>query len=198
MKPSFKNSLFISFAFHLALLGPVLNLGQAVKEPAAEELKPLVVDYVTIKERVKAPEEPKLELNKKIEMKAPVDANQDRTKNASQIARAREAAKKEAQVKSSKDYINYYQLIREKIRARLKVKYTDYYKEGDVSLVFMLKANGSLIGVEVETANSVPDGMLHRIATESVKEAAPFAPFPKALSFPSMSFNLVISFKKQQ
>lgn len=196
MKPSFKNSLFISFAFHLALLGPIVSHEMVPKE--AREEMPLVVDYVTIKEPVKVPEEPKLELNKKIELKAPVDANQDQAKKASQLVRAREAAKREAQVKSTKDYINYYQLIREKIRARLKTKYNDYYKEGDVSLVFILRASGSLIGVEVETANSVPDSTLHRIAIESVKEAAPFAPFPKALSLPSMSFNLVISFKKQQ
>lgn len=196
MKPSFKNSLFISFAFHLALLGPIASHEMIQKETREE--KPLVVDYVTIREPVRAPEEPKLELNKKIELKAPVEVNQEQAKKASRIVQAREAAKKEAQVKSTRDYINYYQLIREKIRARLKTKYNDYYKEGDVSLVFILKDSGSLIGVEVETANSVPDSMLHRIAIESVKEAAPFAPFPKALSLSSMSFNLVISFKKQQ
>ena len=195
MKLSFKNSLFISFAFHLALLGPVVNLDQALKEP--KEDRPLVVDYVTIKEQVKALEEPKLELNKKIELKPPVDVNQGQAKKSSEIARARDAAKKEAQVRSTKDYINYYQLIREKIRARLKVKYNDYHKEGDVSLVFILRADGSLTKVEVETANSTADRTLRDIAVASVKEAAPFAPFPKALPLPVMSFNLVISFKRR-
>jgi TonB family protein len=194
---SFGNSLFISCAFHLALLWPVLNLEQAPKEPNAE-IRPLVVDYVEIREKVKAPEEPKLELNKRIEMKAPVDANQDQAKRMSEIVRAREAAKKEARVRSTKDYINYYQLIREKIRARVKAKYTAYYKEGDVSLVFILRADGSLTKVEVEAANSIPDKTLQDIAVASVKEAAPFAPFPKALFLPAMSFNLVVSFKKHQ
>jgi len=196
MKPSFTNCLVISFAFHLALLGPVVHPEKAVNQP--REDKPLVVDYVTIKERVKAPEEPKLELNKKIEMKAPVEANQDQAKKAGRIARAREAARKEAQVKSTKDYINYYQLIREKIRAKLKAKYNTYYKEGDVSLIFKLQADGSLSNIEVEGANSTSDRALCDIAAASVKEAAPFAPFPKALSLPAMSFNLVVSFKKQQ
>jgi TonB family protein len=186
----------MSFAFHLALLGPVVNPSRAIKEP--EKDRPLVVDYVTIKESARAPEEPRLELNKKIEMKAPVEANRDQVKKAAKIARAREAAKKEAQVRSTRDYINYYQLIREKIRAGLKARYNDFYRQGDVSLVFVLKADGSLTGIEVERANSTPDRSLHDIAVASVKEAAPFAPFPKALSLPSMSFNLVVSFKKQQ
>lgn len=196
MKPSFANCLGISFVFHLALLGPLVHFEKTASKPLED--RPLVVDYIEIKEKVRVPQEPKLELNKKIEMKAPVESNQDQAKKTSEIARAREAAKKEAQVRSTKDYINYYQLIREKIRARLKTKYNDYYKEGDVSLLFVLKADGSLSGVEVDPVNSISDRRLWDIAVTSVQEAAPFAPFPRELSLPAMSFNIVISFKKSR
>jgi len=100
-------------------------------------------------------------------------------------------------IKNTKDYVNYYQLIREKIRSRLKDNYVSRNKQGDVYMVFILNSSGELQRLEIDKARSTTDKRLIDIAGGSVREASPFPKFPKGLSIPSMSFNLQISFKKE-
>lgn len=196
---SLRNSFFVSFALHMALFGaPLFNHEPIMRHDAPK--RPMVVDYVTIKEPEIKPGKPvarELELNKPIEMKAPVEANQAKTKSAAQKKEALRDARKQAEIRSSKDYISYFQFLREKIRQRLKANYTNFGKEGDISLVFVLNSDGSLSDVAIDDAASAQDRQLINIAVESVKEAAPFPGFPKALSYPKMSFNLDVSFKKR-
>lgn len=104
--------------------------------------------------------------------------------------------KKHTAVRSTKDYINYYQHIREAIRSRLKDNYKDYYEEGDVHLIFTLSSDGALVELAVDTANSTSDRKLVEIAVQSMKESSPFQPFPRVLVLTRMSFNLIVSFKK--
>ncbi len=105
-------------------------------------------------------------------------------------------AEKQAEVKSTQDYINYFQLIRDMIRQRLKTNYRNLYKEGDVNLNFILYSTGSLASVKIDSG-STPDSTLVDIATRSIKEVSPFPAFPKAINLPSMSFDLKVSFKKE-
>ena len=93
------------------------------------------------------------------------------------------------------EYATYYQLIREKIKDRLKNNYRYGYKEGDVDILFTLNPDGSLTKLEVNRDSSTKYGDLVDIVALSAKQASPFPPFPKALPRSPMSFNIKVSFK---
>jgi TonB family protein len=144
-------------------------------------------------------ETPKVEMVKKVEMAPPVPLPADAPKEEGEksISDA-DVAKKQAKVKSTKDYINYYQLLREKIRRRLKANYSDDLLEGEVVLNFTLDARGALLSCSADRANSVKDETLVRVAEKSLRDASPFSPFPKGLDIPRMSFSVAVSFKKNK
>jgi outer membrane biosynthesis protein TonB len=218
MEITFKNAVVISIAVHLLIIGPFNGLG--LLEHQARQ-KPLVVDYVILKEAVKKIEEtkalqakavetPRVEIRKEAEIKKEAQAKVAKVKEAQPAAKPREAlkaqsakdalkeaSKKEARIKSTKEYVSYYNLIREKIRRRLKENYRDYPKEGDVYLTFTLSTDGTLLAHNIDAARSSPDETLQGLAALSLEEAAPFGRFPKALTVPKMSFNVLISFRKR-
>ena len=106
------------------------------------------------------------------------------------------AAAKESELKSSKDYVNYYEFIKERIRLRLKDNYRYYKREGEVCLTFTLASNGALLAYEIDRLKSTQDEVLLHIAQASLKAVSPFPPIPKSLPAPKMSFSIIISFKK--
>ena len=106
------------------------------------------------------------------------------------------SAKKGAQLRQSKDYVNYYQLIRDRIRSRLKDNYQYYNREGEVQLSFVLNQNGSLLSYAIDRSKSTQDEVLLHITATSIKAISPFPALPKSLTMPKMSFNIIISFKK--
>ena len=95
-----------------------------------------------------------------------------------------------------KAYKDYYQSVREKIVRKLKYNYRDYYRDGDVSLFFVLKANGSLVRIDVDLGKSTTDKKLIDIALLSLQQASPFLPFPKELDAAELPFSLTVSFKE--
>ena len=189
-----------------------------------EKKNTVVVDYIVLKEIataiatnkeivLKRPETPRIDIQKEIAAKpqpvpqvkadnrksAKSGKLKERTKSRKRDAvkdSSKEAAKKEAQVKQSKDYVNYYQLIREKIRSKLKDNYQYYSREGEVHLSFVLTQNGSLLSYEIDRSKSTRDEMLLHITATSIKAISPFPVLPRSLSMSKMSFNIMISFKK--
>jgi periplasmic protein TonB len=217
MNNTFKYAVIISFVVHFLAIAPLY--GFELFNKSTDPKKTMVVEYVTLKEappvdmtKFKVIEPPKMELLKDVAMKTgarkteskkdkPAPEPKDNIKRISsetgkQEARAIAQAAHEAKIRSTKDYINYYQLIREKIRQGLKENYRYYYNEGDVSMVFVLRQDGALISSGVDASNSADNDKLRRIALESLKGAAPFPTFPKALNVPSMAFSVTVSFKK--
>lgn len=205
MELNFKNAVILSIVIHAAIMlfiyhAPVIK---------AERIKPkeIVVDFIPsvepkkieiTKQETKAisVDTPKINLTQKIDMKPVANASPE-IKAAQQKEISDELAVKQARIKSTKDYISYYQLIREKIRRSLKSRYRSYYGEGDVCLIFSLSSDGSLISSAADPCASTRDGTLVDTAIRSLKDAAPFARFPKALTLPQMSFTVTVSFKKQ-
>lgn len=198
----------ISAFIHSAVFLPFFAVAVPKQEVVVN--KPIIVDYVknekpvedkkeTVKSRIspKQAETPKLELSKDVEMKEKRSAAELLKNREDARRQVRELAKRQADVRSTKDYINYYQLIREKIRGRLKGHYRNYHTEGDVVLIFMVNSAGSVEAVEVETALSTRDPDLIRVAIASVRESSPFPPFPRELAYPQVAFDLTVSFKKQ-
>jgi TonB family protein len=91
-------------------------------------------------------------------------------------------------------YINYYQIVREKIRRAAYQNYTRA-EVGEAYLSFLISSDGSLKAVQLIEEKSSPSTYLKEIALRSIKEASPFPNFPKELDYPHLSFNVVISFE---
>jgi len=106
------------------------------------------------------------------------------------------ADKKEAQIRTSKDYLNYYGFLKDRIKARLQENYRYYNGEGDVFLSFVLNAKGLLLTYNIDRTRSTKDNVLLQITGASLMAIAPFPPIPKAISAPKMSFNITVSFKR--
>jgi len=199
---SFKHALIISSIIHAGILAPG---GVALRDILRVKDADMVVDYIVIKDMTNVDIiEKSASLDKKQAESGAQEAKDSMMIDAAAEARATEtvakveAVKKEIRIRSTRDYMNYYQVIREKIRARLKEKYKDYENEGDVCLVFTLSAEGSLSQYSIVPGSSTDDRQLIDMTTASLSEASPFPPFPKALSLPQMSFSLIVSFKKNK
>jgi periplasmic protein TonB len=94
-------------------------------------------------------------------------------------------------------YITYYQIVRDRIRDRAYSNYTKL-SMGEVFVTFVIKSDGALSGLQVLEAKSAANDFLREVGVKSVKEAAPFPPFPKDLSYPELTFNVSISFQYRE
>ena len=84
------------------------------------------------------------------------------------------------EVFKSPEHKDYYYIIREKIRRKVYSHFNKLEK-GEVMLTFSLYKDGSLKELSVNNEKSFGSIYLRSIAAKSVREAAPFPPFPKAL-----------------
>ncbi len=91
-------------------------------------------------------------------------------------------------------YINYYQVVREKIR---RCAYQNYTRSetGQIYLTFVVLSNGTLSVAKIIDEKSTDNNYLKEVALKSIKDAAPFPAFPKELDYPHLSFNVIISFE---
>jgi len=192
------DAVIISVLIHSAIFLPLF--GGKIRMDAPYRRESMVVDYIRVKEPPsRLVETPKVEIppSPRVEMKPAAGLVAAKVSAPFAKETAVDLAAKQARIMSTRDYANYYQLIRERIRQKLKDRYRSYYNEGDVCLIFVLRADGALVSSSVDPKISTSDKVLINTATQSLKEATPFAPFPKALALPQMSFTLSVSFKKQ-
>jgi len=222
MNITLRGAFIISAIIHAGLFAPFYN--KHLLQQGLEKKNTVVVDYVILKEIaaaiaadkevvIKRPQTPQIDVQKEITVKpqpaVQVEADNRRSTKSRELKErtksrkrgavkelSKESAKKEAQLKQGKDYVNYYQLIREKIRSRLKDNYRYYNREGEVHLSFVLTQNGSLLSYAIDRSKSTQDEVLLHITATSLKAISPFPALPRSLSISKMSFNIVISFKK--
>lgn len=90
-------------------------------------------------------------------------------------------------------YLNYYQLIREKIK---RAAYQNYNRNdtGEVYLSFVISAGGALKAVHLIEDKSTENHYLRDISIRSIQSAGPFPAFPRELPYAELSFNIIISF----
>lgn len=93
-------------------------------------------------------------------------------------------------------YISYNQTIWQRIRNKA-YSYFDRedFEEGQVYLTFIINSLGELEAIKIIEEKTFADEYLRSIGMRSVKDSAPFPPFPKDLTYPQLTFNVVISFK---
>jgi TonB family protein len=95
---------------------------------------------------------------------------------------------------SNPAYLNYYQIIRERIKRAAYQNYT-HLVNGDVWLSFIILTDGQLTEVRINERKSTTYAYLKETAKKSIDDAAPFPNFPKDLNYPELSFNVIISFE---
>jgi len=91
-------------------------------------------------------------------------------------------------------YLSYYQIVREKIRRSAYFNYT-HTETGEIYVSFVISADGVLEEAKLVEEKSSQNVYLRNIALRSVQDASPFPAFPKELDYPTLSFNVVISFE---
>jgi len=100
------------------------------------------------------------------------------------------------ELKKDPTYMDYYRLIREKIRANTYRNYK-IEKKGKVLASFLICSDGTLSEVDFHL-KSEDDETLEKIALRSIEESAPFPAFPAELKkYSRLQFNISIHFKSR-
>jgi len=93
------------------------------------------------------------------------------------------------------EYIQYYELIREKIKKTVARNYTQFREEGMVEVAFTLDRRGRLKDLIIDKLKSASSASLHKTALRSIERAAPFPAFPRLLKRDDLTFAIAIIFK---
>ncbi|MFH0732267.1 MAG: secretin N-terminal domain-containing protein [Candidatus Omnitrophota bacterium] len=89
---------------------------------------------------------------------------------------------------------DYYQLVWGKINKRTIHNRPKMSIPGEATVSFILSSDGNLVGEPLVFASQDADPQLIEIVLKSVKEAAPFEPFPETMQEDSEVFNISISY----
>lgn len=204
-------ALLISCLTHCAIIFFPQNLGilQKQETPFFKDVK---VNYYKLDQ--KADKRPELAVVKSAVEKQDVSAEIKKTEKKPTIKIADHKKDKKASDKkideiaaegitlpdlpknfpNRKQYLNYYQIVRERIKF---LAYRNYVGDstGEVFLKFTLDTNGKLLSLQVIDGRSNAKSFLKRVALKSVRDAAPYPAFPKDLTLPKLNFNIIISFE---
>jgi len=91
-------------------------------------------------------------------------------------------------------FIEYYRFIRNKIEVIAQNNRPEYFKEGEVNVIFKLNSRGKLLSVTINEDMSTSDRVLRFFAIESIRRASPFPPFPEGLTAEELEFRITIEF----
>lgn len=108
-----------------------------------------------------------------------------------------EAHLQEEGLKQLEEYIQYYELIRERIKKCVAAKYRNSRSQGSVDVTFVVGRTGSLKKLYLDQKKSTKDPSLVKAALESIKEASPFPVFPETLDKQELVFSIAIVFRKE-
>ena len=97
------------------------------------------------------------------------------------------------------EYKDYVRTVRYKIED-IAYKRFDVTDDGTVSLDFEVSADGNLVQYNVNDQSTDASQKIIDIAVDSLQKAAPFAPFPAAMSkrFSKLVFTIVLNFSGQK
>ncbi|MBN1354317.1 MAG: energy transducer TonB [Candidatus Omnitrophica bacterium] len=203
---SLKATFAISLSIHFLAFSP---WGLFHFHPFKQNAEKKIEVYYVLEERLKKstnetarniPQEYNLE-RKKLQQKkneAPAKSEKPVTSNKTPEKTLPEEKKQPyVEVENLKEYISYYELLREKIKAAAPIHYTRLSEQGSVNAIFVLHRNGNIKELRIDETESAQSGYLREIAVKSIKSAAPFPPFPEALKKDELTFSIAIIFKKE-
>lgn len=100
-----------------------------------------------------------------------------------------------ADPQKGKIFLDYFGQVKQRVRRAVEQGYSRRRSgRGDVTLMFVLKADGAVVKIFPVNENSSADDSLKDFAVRCVREGAPFPRFPKELGMDRISFNLSILF----
>lgn len=100
-------------------------------------------------------------------------------------------------VENIEEYISYYELLRENIKKALSQLYKDSKENGSIHVVFILHKDGNLEGVWIDETRSANSRYLREITLKSVRNSAPYPPFPETLNRDYLTFSIPVIFKRR-
>lgn len=141
-------------------------------------------------------QEPQTLPEKKIKKRAlPTPAKSVKSAAKAEAPLIRSSAELLADPQKGKVFSSYFSKLKEKIQQTIRKRYSRAsVGEGSVSLVFVLRADGSLENILVRQGESSAAALAKAFAVECVRGSAPFKPFPKELDLLKISFSLTMSF----
>lgn len=195
----------VAFILSLSLHVFAISAGGLFRgAPHVEKERAIEVAYLV-------PEELKDELREKIIESLPREYDL-RKKELQQSQREKKAAEEgaveagaelakeqyldEKELEKLEEYIQYYELIREKIKNTVSKNYR-FDEAGTVEVVFRIGRTGALKEVLVNENTSAKIRILKAAALKSIEDASPFPPFPEALKRDELAFSLAIIFTKK-
>jgi len=221
MEIGLRGAIIISTMLHGAIAVPFYNHSLIRSDFVKKD--PVIVDYVVLKhisnlsianvsgrggaadaegqkldiKKPPVPESPAVKRDRSYYNRKHVKADSGQATKAAAQSRGKDSDGKEAGIRSSRDYINYYGYLKSRIKERLQGNYRFYKGEGDVYLSFILNAQGALLSYDIDRSRSTTDEVLLHITGTSLKAVAPFSPLPKTIAAQKkMSFAITVSFKR--
>jgi|GEM_PF-1946188 len=197
-----RTALIISVSIHALAISAG---GFFSERPPAEKEREIEVAYLI-------PEIPEDEINEKIienlpkeydlEEKAPQQGKPEKKIAEEGLVKAegelvQEQYIEEKELERLEEYIQYYELIREKIKKLIARNYIASRKEGAVEVAFTLDKRGILKNLAVDEPNSAGCAALRETALKSIRQCSPFPPPPETLGKKDIVFSLAIIFKKK-
>ena|GEM_PF-882013 len=203
--PIFRTALAISLFAHLAVVVPLRFMPEKHERANADVVE---LNYILIRQPFLAEEEevystgvaPDVRPEQKEEILSPTDQEQSAAifggLNEETVRSEPRVLLKEKKIGSGgKDkeaaFLEYYNLIREKIRAEIHSA-SGKGEGGTVTLMFTLDAAGRL--QKIDSAISSDSSAVKQKAIRGVRRAQPFPPFPEELGTLPISFSLIVKF----
>ena len=94
-------------------------------------------------------------------------------------------------------YQNYYETVRTMIKKRAYANYSKV-ETGEVYMTFVVLSDGTLKQAQLIEEKTSAQDYLREVSLRSVQECNPFPHFPPDLTYPELSFNVVISFEMEE
>ncbi len=190
-------ALAISGLVHLLFFAPYFSDNKGDPPKRSEDKRCFVeIDYVRLDDYKITPPAPATAQKEEAPPSAVTDKPAAAIDEAKTVKTA--ATSEEKLIAKKKDYVSYYQIVRDRIRRELNENYRNPSEEGDVYLEFAIDKDGYLVDYRIDRSRSTPSAGLIKKAQTGLKRALPFPPPPEGLREGRISFNVMVSFKKNQ
>jgi len=201
----FKVALVVSLSVHSIFLSAGKFFSNKTLESKENKVEITYLLTETVREKIperiieNLPEKYDLEKKKTEEKNQPKKDTPDEVikESAHEAPAEKVAYLEEEALKQLENYIQYYELIRERIKKHVAAKYRDSRSEGSVDVTFVVNRRGELEKLQLDQKNSTKDPRLVKTALKSIKDASPFPVFPESLDKQELVFSIAIVFKKE-
>ncbi|MGD2278685.1 MAG: energy transducer TonB [Candidatus Omnitrophota bacterium] len=178
--PVFRAALTISLAAHLAVIAPWAFF-QSHNNNALE--KDIELNYIII-------ESPSLAIEEEVFSRTEEGGEQHMVETPAETIDAALAEENDKSIRETA-FLKYYNLIKEKIRAKIH-SIRGMGGRGGVTVAFTVDSGGRLVKINETFSDAPPE--IRKKAVQGVKSASPFPPLPKELGTSPVKFSLTIKF----